>query len=335
MYLKRIVVIISGVLLVACTKTSSSGDDDTVGNWVRRSDFEGRARTEAVVAVGADNEAYIGLGFDGTNRLVDFWLYDPEKDWWIPKDSFPGTPRNSAVSFSANGKIYVGLGYDGVNYLHDFWEYDPVADSWKQVADFPGGGRYGAVAFAIGDKGYVCSGYDGNYLKDFWQYDPLTDTWTKKISPGGSKRNEAVVFVIDDKAYLCTGINNGENVNDMFVYDATTEQWTEKRKLTNVSDEDYDDKYTTIVRNNAVAFTLNGKGYVTTGLASSYLNNTWEYDPATDLWTEKTAFEGTGRDGAVGFSAGNRAFVGLGKSSSLRFDDLREFVPNVEHNEND
>jgi N-acetylneuraminic acid mutarotase len=330
----RILFILSSVLLISCTKNSST-TTDTLGNWVRRSDFEGKARTESVSAVGADNKVYIGLGFDGTNRLTDFWQYDPEKDWWIQKADFPGTARNSALSFAANGKIYVGLGFDGINYLKDFWEYDPSTDAWTQVADFAGSSRYGAVAFAINDKGYVCSGYDGNYLKDFWQYDPLTNSWSKKISPGGSKRNDAVVFVIDNKAYLCTGINNGENVNDMFVYDPTNETWTEKRKLTNVSDETYDDLYTTIVRNNAVAFTINGKGYITTGTGASYLGNTWQYDPGTDQWTEVTAFEGTGRDGAIGFSVNNRAYVGLGKSSSLRFDDLREFVPDVAYDIND
>jgi N-acetylneuraminic acid mutarotase len=321
-------------LLFSCTKSSTSSTD-LVGNWTRRSDFEGKGRTEAVSAVSSDGKVYTGLGFDGTNRLTDFWAYDPEKDWWIEKSSFPGTPRNSAISFAANGRIYVGLGFDGVNYLKDFWEYDPSTDEWAQVADFAGTARSGAVAFSIDDKGYVCSGYDGNYLKDFWQYDPQTDTWTKKISPGGSKRNDAVVFVIGNKAYLCTGVNNGENVNDMFVYDPLAETWTEKRKLTNVSDETYDDNYSSIVRSNAVAFSINGKGYITTGTASSYLNNTWEYDPGTDQWTEKTAFEGTGRDGAIGFSVNNRAYVGLGKSSSLRFDDLREFIPDAVYDVND
>jgi N-acetylneuraminic acid mutarotase len=334
MSIRRVVFYFMAFLISGCTKNGTS-TSTLAGNWVRRSDFEGKARTEAVASVASDGKVYTGLGFDGTNRLTDFWEYDATQDWWIPKDSFPGTARNSAVSFAAAGKVYVGLGFDGVNYLKDFWQYDPSTDKWTQLADFPGSARYGAVAFSIGDKGYICSGYDGNYLKDFWQYDPATDAWIKKISPGGSKRNEAVVFVINNKAYLCTGVNNGDYVNDMFVYDPASETWTEERKLTNVSDQGYDDLYTTIVRTNAVAFSLNGKGYITTGLSSSYLNNTWEYDPGTDQWTEKTAFEGTGRDGAIGFSVNNRAFVGLGKSASLRFDDLREFLPDATYNQND
>jgi N-acetylneuraminic acid mutarotase len=327
--------LISLTLMAGCTKTTES-EDDLAGNWVRRSDFEGRARAEAVVAVTNDGRVFTGLGFDGTNRLIDFWEYSSEDDAWYNRKDFPGTPRNSAVSFQANNKIFVGLGYDGVNYLKDLWRYDPSSDSWEQMADFPSTGRWGAVGFSINDKGYVSSGYDGNYLKDFWEYDPSLNLWTKRTSPGGSKRNDAVAFVIDGKAYLCTGINNGEYVNDLYVYDPTTDAWASKRKLTNAEDDfDFDDDYLTIVRTNAVAFTLNGKGYITTGLRSSLVNNTWEYDPATDLWMERTAFEGTGREGAIGFSVNDRAYVGLGKSSSLRFDDLREFIPGADYDEND
>jgi N-acetylneuraminic acid mutarotase len=333
----RNILILAGFCLIVssgCVKNSSTATT-TIGNWVRTSDFEGAGRSEAVAAVASNGKVYLGLGFDGINRLADFWEYDPANDFYLQKKPFPGVARNSAVAFSANGKIYVGTGYDGVNYLKDFWQYDPATDEWLQVADFPGSARYGASAFAIADKGYITSGYDGNYLKDFWQYDPIANTWEQKISPAGFKRNEAVTFVIDNKAYLCTGVNNGQFVNDMWMYDPSTEKWTEKRKLTNVDDGTFDDKYTTIVRTNAVAFTLNGKAYITTGLTSGYLSNTWEYDPATDLWLEKTPFEGTGREGAVGFSVDTKAFVGLGKSSTLRFDDMRSFNATDTYNVND
>lgn len=331
-YYGFIVLVLSSA--TSCTKSSSS-TTTTVGNWVRTSDFEGVARSEAVVAVTSDDKVYVGLGYDGTNRLSDFWKYDVDNDFYVKAAPFPGRTRNSSVSFSANGKVYIGLGYDGEDYLNDFWQYDPSADKWKQLGDFPGSARYGSVAFAINNSGYVCSGYDGNFLKDFWKYDPGTDTWTQKVSPGGSKRNDAVAFVIDQKAYLCTGVNNGTNVDDVWEYDATADKWTEKRRITNVSADSYDDTYTTLVRSNAVGFTLNGKGYITTGINGSYISSTWEYDPATDQWTEKTAYEGTGREGATGFSVKNRAFIGLGRSSSLRFDDMREFKPADTYNAND
>lgn len=334
---KRNILVLAGFCLIVfsgCVKSSTSSTTQ-IGNWVRTSDFNGVGRSEAVSAVAANGKVYLGLGFDGINRRTDFWEYDPVNDFYVQKADFPGVARNAAVAFGAGGNIFVGTGYDGVNYLKDFWMYDPTTNVWTQVADFPGSARYGATSFAIADKGYITSGYDGNYLKDFWQYDPVANSWVQKISPGGFKRNQGVAFVIDNKAYLCTGVDNGEFVNDLWMYDPATEKWTAKRKLTNVDPGTFDDKYTTIVRTNAVAFVLNGKGYITTGLTSGYLNNTWEYDPTLDTWVEKTAFEGAGREGAVGFSVNNKAFVGLGKSSTLRFDDMRTFNPADPYNAND
>ena len=64
----------------------------------------------------------------------------------------------------------------------------------------------------------------------------------------------------NNKAYLFTGINNGktDQVNDMWQYDPATSLWTAKRPIANVSAETYDDTYA-IVRQNAVAFVMNGK----------------------------------------------------------------------------
>lgn len=329
---------LAALLLGSITSCEKSTDStELVGNWLRKSDFEGVARSEGI-ATTIGSKVYIGLGYNGTSRLTDLWEYDATADSWEQMTSFPGTARNSAVSFAAGGKLYVGLGYDGNNYLKDFWEFDPntgATGTWKQVADFGGSARYDAVAFGINDKGYVVGGYDDNYLKDFWEYSPTANTWTKKVSPGGTKRTQATAFVISNIAYLVTGTNNGANVNELWAYDPTTDAWTEKRKVTNVSDETYDDDYSSIIRNNAVSFVIDGKGYITSGNNGGYTSTTWEYNPVTDLWTQKTAFEGTTREGAIGFSANNRGYVGLGRSSSLRFDDLREFKPTLDYNAND
>ena len=72
---------------------------------------------------------------------------------------------------------------------------------------------------------------------------------------------------------------------------------------------------------------------------------TWEYDFATDLWTEKTPYEGAARTGAVGFTlvqsvptiAGastTRGFIatGLNQAYTAGFQDLEEFFPNQTYN---
>ena len=319
-------------LFYSCTKDTAS-TTDLVGNWVRKSDFDGVARSEAVSFVVGDT-AYLTTGYDGTNRLNDTWKYDATNNFWIQRASFPGSARNSAVAFATTTKGYVTTGFDGINKLKDTYEFTPATNSWAKKADFGGSARIDAVGFGIGTKGYVTTGNDGNDLKDFWMYDPASDSWTQKVSLGGSKRSGAVAFVYQNQGYVVTGINNGQAVNDFWVYDPSADKWTEKRFISNVSTDTYDDGYN-IVRSNACAFVMNDKAYVTTGENGSILKTTWEYDFATDVWAQKTAFEGLERTGAIGFSVKNRGFVVTGRNSTYRFDDLREFLPADTYNAND
>jgi hypothetical protein len=66
-----------------------------------------------------------------------------------------------------------------------------------------------------------------------------------------------------------------------------------------------------------------GKGYIGTGLDSYYTQDFWEWDQATDTWTQKTNFAGIPRGYAVGFSIGNKGYVGTGRLEK----DFWEFDP--------
>jgi len=308
-------------------------DDDLIGNWVELSDFDGLPRSDAV-GFSIGTKGYIGTGYDGDERLNDFWEYDVANNSWTQKADFPGVARNSAIGFGTDTKGYIGTGYDGKNKLNDFWEFDPLTNKWTRKADFAGSARYSAVAMAINNKGYLGTGYDGTYLKDFWEYDPSADTWTQKNSIGGSKRRDAACFVIDGKGYILTGVDNGTYESDVWEYDPTTGIWTKKRVISGATDEDYDDDYTGIVGIYKVGFSLNGKGYLATGGQTSG-NNVWEYNPVTDLWIERSAMEGSARADAVGFTVGNLAYLTTGKSGTYYFDDLWSFDPEAEYDEDD
>jgi len=319
-------------LLYSCTKSTSS-TTDTIGNWVRRSDFDGVARSEAVSFVIGDT-AYIATGYDGSVRLNDVWKYDVDNNYWIQRAAFPGDARSSAVGFSTSTKGYITTGFNGLIKLKDTWEYSPAQNAWTKKADFGGTARIDAVGFGISNKGYVTTGNDGNDLKDFWVYDPGADTWTQKVSLGGSKRSGAVAFVYQNQGYVVTGINNGLTVNDFWMYDPATDKWTEKNFISNVSADTFDDGYT-IVCSNAASFVMGDKAYVCTGENGSILKTTWEYDFALDRWTLKTPWERLERTGAVGFGVKNRGFLVTGRNSTLRFDDMEEFLPNATYDVND
>lgn len=330
--MNKILTIISLCLLVFTSCTDES-DEDFMGNWVEYSDFEGIPRSDAVSFV-IGNYAYIGTGYDGEDRLKDFWEYDLEKDTWMQKADLPGIARNGAIAFSANQKGYVGTGYDGDYELKDIWEFEPNTNVWTQKSDFPGAARFGAIAFTIYDKGYLGSGYDGNYFKDFWEYDPTNDTWTQKVSIGGGKRRDAVGFVLNDKGYVCTGVNNGMYETDFWEYDPLTDDWTEKRSISDETDDGFDDDYESIIGVNKVAFTIGGKAYLSTA-GTSVGSITWEWNPATDVWEEKTELEGSARTEAVAFTIAGRGFVTTGRNSGYYFDDIWELKPNDDEDEDD
>jgi N-acetylneuraminic acid mutarotase len=340
------------IILPSC---DDDDDDDLVGDWQNVGAFRGYARTEAVSFVIGDY-AYVGTGYNWTEKedFRDFYRYDPSEKTWKRVAPLPAeaAARHAAVAFSAGGKGYVGSGYckETEAKLKDFWEFDPnvgETGEWTRIADFPeedsDEGRYGAVAFSLNGKGYVGTGYSGRRLNDFRKYDPSTGMWSSTRSDGGpldigggSLRQDAVSFVIDNKAYVFTGTDNNF-VTDAWVFDGETEVWTKLRSITSDTndDESYDDDYN-ITCTNAVSFTMNGYGYITTGGKGVAGNKTWEYDPDTDFWVEKTEFEGSSRVGAVGFTVNDQGYVALGSSSvsyGTDFSDIWIFHPNAEQDD--
>ncbi|WP_339876397.1 kelch repeat-containing protein [uncultured Algoriphagus sp.] len=311
--------------LYSCQDTE---DTTTQGNWVRRSYFEGSNRSHSS-AFTIGSRFFVVGGYTGDEYTRDLWEYDAVLDAWTRRADFPGSPRANAAAFTIGSKGYYGTGYDGKNRLRDFWSYDPDTDTWTEETPFPGTARYNAIGFSLSGKGYIGTGFDGSEQKDFWQYQPESGgSWKSIISMGGAKRSGAFVFVINEVAYIGGGVNNGLYEYDFWAFDGNTETWSEKEAL------DEDDDYA-IARSESVGFNIGPLGYVTTGSQGSLASSTWEYNPTLDVWEDRTNFEGTARTGASVFSDGDRAFVLLGTSSSLRFDDIWEFLPFEESDDDD
>ena len=67
----------------------------------------------------------------------------------------------------------------------------------------------------------------------------------------------------------------------------------------------------------AAGFSIGNKGYIGTGLLNMedhfiIYKDFWEWDQATNVWTKKADFAGMARYGAVGFSIGNKGYIGTG-----------------------
>lgn len=346
---KRFGFFYSLILILSLAFTScGNSNSDLVGNWVATTtDFAGMARSDASSFV-IGNKLYIFGGYNGKTRFSDLWSLDVSSStstvgsWTqlapldstatIINSSTAHYARSLAVGFSIGTLGYIGTGYDGTNYMKDFWEYDPSTNEWTQIADFIGTARCGSYSFALNSNGYVGGGtYDDNYLSDFYKYDPSTKAWTTETSVG-KKRAYASTFVIGSVAYLVGGVNSSGYPTDFWAFDGT--DWTAKRQIANVTDDSFDDDYN-IIRQGASTFVLNGLGYITCGNNGVLTKTTWEYNPSTDIWTEKTGFEKTVRMNAISATVNGRCFVMIGKSGTSYLEDINEFFPTADYDSYD
>jgi N-acetylneuraminic acid mutarotase len=338
------------IMVVLMPIQSCNDDDDTTvyGNWVKTIPFAGAPRSGTVYFTIGD-KVYAGLGYNPNSvnseyvtngYFKDFYVYDESEGYWLRRASFPGVLRERGIAFNVDGKGYIGLGYNRYSgtILRDVWEYDPEEDTWEQKDDFLGSPRYNAVGFVIDNKGYVGTGYDdaGNINSDFYEYTPSEDSWTQIKSYPGDKRESAFSFVLNGKVYIGGGTSNSLYSTDFFEYDPITQTWT-NLEIKDEDDSYYDEFRAAVLRKEAVAFTLENKGYIATGIGSGggLTSTVYEYNPVTMAWTEKTAFEGASRSLAMVFVLNEKAFVGIGQNGTSRYDDVWEFRPNEEEDEDD
>ena len=166
----------------------------------------------------------------------------------------------------------------------------------------------------LSDNGFLFNLSDLSY---YFPENSSSNRWSFISSYSQLERSDAVVFVINDKAYYGLGedANDGSELNDFYEFDPSKISspegpWTRLADL-NIAVDGNCSNILNRGRKEAVAFALNGKGYVLTGLegtSSSFLNDVWEFDPDTKEWTclEKK-FLGGIRGGASSFVIGNKA----------------------------
>jgi N-acetylneuraminic acid mutarotase len=286
---------------------------------------------------------------------------------WTNIAPFAGAARSNACAFAVQGIGYVGtgVGNDGFTPMADFWAYNPGSNSWSEIdsihdntTSYP---RFDAVAWGFDSVGYVLTGTDNNYyFGDVWKYSPATGHWSSKPYLKGNQRSGATVWVYNNKGYILAGYTPGSRwaannmCYDFWVYDPHVAEtadsgtaWQRLHDIYNTNSATFDDGYTNIVRKYGAGFLIpassnqygntRDKGYITLGQNGTSITYTWEYDFATDLWTEKTPYEGTARSGAVGFTLQSRGFVGtgLGTGNTSGFSDIEEFFPNQIYNQFD
>jgi len=131
-----------------------------------------------------------------------------------------------------------------------------------------------AFAFVIGNKAYVGGGIDNNqYPDDFYSFDGTN--WAKVASLKSDKdpvydltRQAASAFVIGNYGYVVGGKKSAV-LNTTWKYDPAKNEWVNKHQALPQN-----------AREGAVAFSIDSKGYLTTGANGSFrFDDTWVFTP--------------------------------------------------------
>jgi len=213
-------------------QNESSDQASKKNSWEQAEAFPAQARISAV-AFTIGNKGYAGTGMVGPESAKkgsnDFWEYNPEKNSWTQKTSFPGGIRYGAIGFSINGKGYIALGADQNTYYNDLWEYDPASNRWTKKADFPENGKADASVFVIAQDAYVLFGQKKEIFptkKTSWKYSQAKNEWKQFADFPGAARVGAIAFSFKNKGYALAGTSGAvKRFQDFWEYDADKDHW--------------------------------------------------------------------------------------------------------------
>jgi len=218
---------------------------------------------------------------------------------------------------ASGGKTYYWRAYATNLYGYDYGDVRSfkTPDIWIEKDSLNALARGKGAIFLIGSKIYITCGeletVRGVFVNETWEYNITTNRWNLdywKIFPG-DYRIDPVVFTVENFAFVGTGWKaRGAAHKDFFRYNNTSGSWTEI-----ATPDDFEARY------QAVAFSLNGKGYVIGGLSADdmELNDIWQYDSGENSWVKKNDFPENLYRG-ISISNNNRVFAGFGETDETK-----------------
>lgn len=303
--------------------------------------------------------ASMGKGYVGLSTFNrSLYEYNPGTDTWAVKSEFPS---NLEISYSRlvslnNGKAFLVF-YNNITSKVIMWEYQVSNDRWIELPLTPINRSTKGPFVASGTTAYYGL---GSFSGDWYSYTsgvsiPLPSNFKAEIVDDTKidvswEGSSADIFKLyrsgaSDGAYaLVATISGATSYRDNI--DATTPvyykiQAENAQGTSKLSEpvEAFKQGLWKPMANinpyipNGVAAGLSTKGYFGIGFAysASDENNKvwWEYDPATNQWTQKSSFPGESRNAATVFTANDFVYVGLGKSinSNLALKDFWQYNP--------
>lgn len=183
-----------------------------------------------------------GMGDFQTEVLDQTWEYDLTTNTWT--DLTPVSPTSYPVARYYHSSAYIGNetmimfgGYDENDaLLSDTWEYNSSTNTWTEITttNTPPERYSHDIVYLEDGKALLFGGYDDTAcMDDTWIYDTSTQNWTECGTSGTIlpvRVDHKLAFAGNGKVILFGGSyldGSWLTRNDTWIYDITTDTWTE------------------------------------------------------------------------------------------------------------
>jgi hypothetical protein len=222
----------------------------------------------------------------------------------------------------------------------DTWEWNAARGTWTDRT--PSGAKpperngHAMVYDPIRKKTFLCGNTDNGYLADYWEWDGPTGVWTERSISGAQPAPRAGYAMVWDsdrqRAVLFGGrygvYPNYVYANDIWEWDGTTGTWSDRTPAgTKPAGRMYPTMAYDSVRKKVVLY---GGLYVTPptaspGNATITLDETWEWDGATQAWTKGPSIgarinnTGSGALNKYDYTAAARMVFDVSRSTTIMY----------------
>ncbi|GAB9467032.1 hypothetical protein Gpo141_00004392 [Globisporangium polare] len=280
-------------------------------------------RSLHVCAIRKDS-LYIFGGYDGSNRVNDFYEFSFNRRLWsvVTASGPPPSPRDRHVAVVYKDSFYVFAGFDGSSRVNDFIEYNFLSQKWSNVsviAGMPPTPRHSHAAVVYDKSMYCFGGYDGSYRNDFHEFNFETGTWTLVAATGRvpRPRYRSSLVVHKNSCVLFGGHDGSRHLNDVHVFNFALRSWSSL----------VTEGPAPIPRDSHVAVIHSNSMYIFGGSTGSAMNDFYELNLDTNVW-QLMQFNGQPpgqRFCHVGSVYDSSLIIFGGYDGSSRLNDFKQF----------
>ncbi len=238
----------------------------------------------------AGRQVFLFGGRSGGAR-DDLWRYSLDSATWAevqPSGQRPPARFGHTVLLDSRRRLIVFGGQAG-GFFSDVWAYDIAANAWLRLSPDETGPnrRYGhsAIYDPLRDRMVISHGFtDAGRFDDTWAFEFATNSWRNLSPPSGRPLrrclHHAAYDAQGDQMLLFGGCASGFGpcpLGDLWSFDLSANQWRRIESAPQPMPRQWYGLAFDSHRRRMIVFGGSGGGL---------LNDTWEFDPALNSWSQ-------------------------------------------------